>query len=89
MDRVEKMLSAWDGNSRKLIDKSYARIVKSMLETLESEAQQEQDAKATDEKDSLNKHIMIVGNCVIISRKHASLSFRNSGQKGAKFRFCN
>lgn len=63
MDRVEKMLSAWDGASRKLIDKAYARIVKSMFETLEAEAQQDiVDAKTADEKDSLNKHIMIVEN---------------------------
>jgi Exocyst complex component Sec3 len=56
------MLSAWDGNCRKLVDKSYARIVKSIFESLESEAQSEQDSKSGDEKDSLNKHIMIVGN---------------------------
>jgi hypothetical protein len=62
---VEKMLSTWDGSSRKLVDKAYARIIKSMFDTLEAEAQQTIQAENknnVDEKDSLNKHILIVEN---------------------------
>lgn len=62
MDRLEKMLSTWDGSARKLVDKAYTRIIKSMFDGLEAEAQQSaQESKVTDEKDSLNKHILIVG----------------------------
>ena len=75
------MLSAWNGNSRKLVDKAYARIIKSMFDNLEAEAQQTiqtENKNNADEKDSLNKHILIVENMhhfhsEIRSRKIASL----------------
>ena len=64
MDKMEKMLSTWDGTARKLIDKAYSRIIKVMFDVLEAEAQQfNVDSKASaDEKESLNIHILTVEN---------------------------
>jgi hypothetical protein len=57
------MLSSWDGSARKSIDKAYGRIIKSMFDILEAESQQDVvDTKATtEEKEFLNKYILIVG----------------------------
>ena len=60
VDRMERMLSNWDGLARKTVNKSYAKIIKSMFETLEACAQQA--GNDIDEKDSLNLHIMTVEN---------------------------
>jgi hypothetical protein len=78
VDRVEKMLSAWDGQARKQIDKAYARIIKAMFDTLEAEIQHAKLDKSGDDKDSLNMHIMNVENmhhfhAEIRSRKVPSL----------------
>ncbi|KAJ3364894.1 Exocyst complex component 1 [Kappamyces sp. JEL0680] len=62
VDRVEKMLSTWDGSARKLVDKAYAKIIKAMFDTLEAEAQQDAVESKGDEKDSLNKQILTVEN---------------------------
>ncbi|KAL2918232.1 hypothetical protein HK105_202159 [Polyrhizophydium stewartii] len=64
VDRMEMMLSNWDGVARKTVDKAYSRIIKSMFETLEAVAQQAgNDPKAaSDEKDFLNIHILNVEN---------------------------
>jgi hypothetical protein len=64
VDRMEKMLSSWDGNSRKSIDLAYQKIVKAIFESLEAEAQQFlTDSKTTnDEKDYLNMHIISIEN---------------------------
>jgi exocyst complex component 1 len=64
VDRMERMLSNWDGTTRKTVDRAYAKIIKSMFETLEQCAQQVgADIKnAVDEKDSLNTHILTVEN---------------------------
>jgi hypothetical protein len=61
---MERMLSSWDGQARKLIDKAYSRIIKSMFETLEAEVQQVRNEvkQGVDEKDSLNMHIITVEN---------------------------
>ncbi|KAJ3276670.1 hypothetical protein HDV01_004203 [Terramyces sp. JEL0728] len=64
VDRMEKMLSNWDGTARKQIDKAYAKILKCIFETFEAEAQQVGvDSKnASDEKEFLNMHILSVEN---------------------------
>ncbi|KAJ3254540.1 hypothetical protein HK103_007094 [Boothiomyces macroporosus] len=64
VDRMEKMLSNWDGTARKQIDKAYAKILKCIFETFEAEAQQAgADSKnASDEKEFLNMHILSVEN---------------------------
>ncbi|KAJ3320672.1 hypothetical protein HDV06_005080 [Boothiomyces sp. JEL0866] len=64
VDRMEKMLSNWDGTARKQIDKAYAKILKCIFETFEAEAQQAGvDSKnASDEKEFLNMHILSVEN---------------------------
>jgi hypothetical protein len=57
------MLSTWDGSARLVIDKAYARIIKTMFDALEAEAQQfnTESKSNTDEKESLNIHILTVG----------------------------
>ncbi|KAK6096096.1 hypothetical protein MT418_003971 [Batrachochytrium dendrobatidis] len=64
VDRMETMLSNWDGIARKTVDKAYSRIIKSIFETLDAVAQQAgNDSKAnSEEKDSLNIHILNVEN---------------------------
>lgn len=60
---MEKMLSTWDGTARKLIDKAYGRIIKTMFETLEAEVQQTgADKNNAEDKDFLNMHIITVEN---------------------------
>ena len=63
VDRMETMLSNWDGVTRKTVDKAYSRIIKSMFETLEAVAQQvgSEPKNANDEKDFVNIHILTVG----------------------------
>lgn len=63
VDRVERMLSTWDGTTRKLVDKAYVRIIKTIFDSIDAESQDvATTANITDEKDSLNKHILIVEN---------------------------
>ncbi len=62
VDRIEKLLSSWDGGARKLVDKAYAKIIKTMFDALESEAQQVVIEAKGDEKDSLNKQILNIEN---------------------------
>lgn len=63
VDRIEKMLSNWDGNTRKAVDRMYAKIIKCIFESLDQCAQQlNNDSKNSDEKDSLNIHILTVEN---------------------------
>lgn len=73
MDRIERMLSNWDGSTRRTVDKAYLKIIKSMFETLDACAAQE-EAKNMDEKDSLNNHILSVG-ISSLHRKYAPLLF--------------
>ncbi|KAJ1332811.1 hypothetical protein BSLG_008440 [Batrachochytrium salamandrivorans] len=62
VDRMEAMLSNWDGITRKTVDKAYSRLIKSIFETLDAVAQQAgNDPKVNnEEKDSLNIHILNV-----------------------------
>ncbi|KAH6589898.1 hypothetical protein BASA61_005440 [Batrachochytrium salamandrivorans] len=64
VDRMEAMLSNWDGITRKTVDKAYSRLIKSIFETLDAVAQQAgNDPKVNnEEKDSLNIHILNVEN---------------------------
>ncbi|KAI8916885.1 exocyst complex component Sec3-domain-containing protein [Entophlyctis helioformis] len=64
VDRMEMMLSNWDGLARRTVDKAYSRIIKSIFETLEAVAQQlgNDPKNASDEKDFLNIHILTVEN---------------------------
>jgi exocyst complex component 1 len=60
---MEKMLSNWEGTSRKSIDAAYVRIVKSIFENLEAEAQLfATDKTNPEDKDHLNMHIITVEN---------------------------
>ncbi|KAI8903121.1 exocyst complex component Sec3-domain-containing protein [Gorgonomyces haynaldii] len=59
VDRMERMLSNWDGNARKTVDKAYASLIRCMFDALNTLAQQ---AGQDDEKDSLNVHILTVEN---------------------------
>lgn len=64
VDRMEKMLSNWDGTTRKTVDRAYAKLIKCMFETLDQCAQQfnTETKNALDEKESLNIHILTVEN---------------------------
>ena len=71
------MLSHWDGNTRKTVDKAYAVIIKCMFETLDVCAHQD-----LAEKDSLNLQIMNVGKpnlslkiCIIFIQKFVLAKF--------------
>ena len=63
---MEIMLSNWDGSTRKVVDKAYARIIKTMFETLEAVAQQvgTETKNNADEKGFLNIHILTVGKTI-------------------------
>ncbi|TPX63540.1 hypothetical protein SpCBS45565_g06534 [Spizellomyces sp. 'palustris'] len=62
VDRVEKCLGGSTGPARRTVNQAYARIVKTMLETLDAMAQQvANDTKAAaDDKEHLNIHILHV-----------------------------
>ncbi|KAI8900951.1 exocyst complex component Sec3-domain-containing protein [Globomyces pollinis-pini] len=62
VDRMERMLSNWDGMTRKQVDKAYEKLIKTIFECLEAEVQQfDGDTKSTSDE-FLNVHIMNVEN---------------------------
>ena len=66
MDRLEKCLEGWEGPARRLVNKSYERVVKAIFLSVEniakSEAQEyDRENKDKDDKELLNAHILTIG----------------------------
>ena len=58
---MESFLILNNEKSRKVVDRSYSKIIKVMFETLEAVASQVDQELKTDEKEYLNVQIMTVG----------------------------